>query len=242
MAPYVIVTNGIQSYFYETVTGKEVEKEYIINKGFELAIDSEISLRFQALKNFIGYSYNNLVNFCNVFNKECLERFSANENEKLDEQLQKIYIPSLFIKRNKVIKTFEELLNQNNKCVFAIFRWYKGAGKANAIWGMVGFGFVTSSLIRSLFDSPLIGIHPAYVLIFVILLVAFTIYFVVTIDGENNEVENLSPVRQLAPGEKLEHTESWMIAKLPAELGDTDENLIDRYLLPEVHSFLKEKL
>ncbi len=63
MAPYVLLSNGDKSILYETISGKRVEalnQDYFID-GFIPNLDEELSLRFEALKNFTGYSY---LNFC----------------------------------------------------------------------------------------------------------------------------------------------------------------------------------
>ncbi len=51
-------------------------------------------------------------------------------------------------------------------------------------------------------------------------------------DGPFQEMETLSPLRTLAPGESLSHTEDWFLAPLPP-IEDTDEAL-DTHLLPLV--------
>ncbi len=61
------------------------------------------------------------------------------------------------------------------------------------------------------------------------------------VNGDLLEVESLGPVTRIAPEEALEHTEKWLIAKLPSSLTDTHENSIDQILLPLVNKFLTEK-
>ncbi len=51
-------------------------------------------------------------------------------------------------------------------------------------------------------------------------------------DGRFQELETLSPLRSLAPGESLSHTEHWYLAPA-ADMEDTDEAL-DTHLLPLV--------
>ena len=51
-------------------------------------------------------------------------------------------------------------------------------------------------------------------------------------DGELLEVETLGPVTCLSPGQRVEHTENWMITKLPGLYQDTDESVVERLLSP----------
>jgi len=57
-------------------------------------------------------------------------------------------------------------------------------------------------------------------------------------NGDLLEVETLGPVKKLAPGKSLKHTEKWKLAKLTSEFKDNEESSIDSLLMPLVHSFL----
>lgn len=60
----------------------------------------------------------------------------------------------------------------------------------------------------------------------------------VYVNGELIEVETLGPVTRLVPGDSLEHTEKWMLAKLGSELRNYQESTIDSILLNLINSFL----
>lgn len=62
------------------------------------------------------------------------------------------------------------------------------------------------------------------------------------VNGDLLEVETLSPVKRLAPGQGLEHTEHWMVASLPDSFRDTEDSSIDQFLSPLVNSFLSDEL
>ncbi|MCZ7400902.1 MAG: type I restriction enzyme HsdR N-terminal domain-containing protein [Candidatus Methanoperedens sp.] len=134
MAPYVLLSSGDKSILYETITGEEVEtlnQDYITD-GFIPTLDEELSLRFEALKNFVGYSYENILNFCKINNQEILKKFCAEPLDEASEQIQKKYVPSLYVKRKRLEDCFKEFLKQNNQCVFAVVG-ESGVGKTNTI-------------------------------------------------------------------------------------------------------------
>lgn len=134
MAPYVLLSNGDKSILYETISGNKVEalnQDYFID-GFIPNLDEELSLRFEALKNFIGYSYDNLLNFCKITNQEALKKFRAEPSDEVPKQIQQKYIASLYVERKGLENCFEQFLRQNDKCVFAIVG-ESGVGKTNTI-------------------------------------------------------------------------------------------------------------
>ena len=51
-------------------------------------------------------------------------------------------------------------------------------------------------------------------------------------DGELLEVETLGPVTRLTPGQRVEHTENWMITRVPGLHRGTDESVVERLLSP----------
>lgn len=138
MAPYVLVTNGSKSIIYSTITGKDIknrQKEYLLNE-YNVSIDEEVNLRFEALKQFIGYSYDNLLKFCSVNNEDMLSKFCTQSNKLLSEQMIYKYIPSVYINRNELENMFRTFISQNDKCVFAIIG-DSGVGKTNLMCHLV---------------------------------------------------------------------------------------------------------
>src|SRR5882757_10348016 len=59
IAPYVILTNGNQTTIFETLNGEEVHAiaPDTALSGFRISLESELAIRFEALKSFVGYSY-----------------------------------------------------------------------------------------------------------------------------------------------------------------------------------------
>ncbi|MES2411465.1 MAG: hypothetical protein V4535_08490 [Bacteroidota bacterium] len=132
MPPYVIVTNSKETYIYETITGEEVDKSHVQKNGFHISIDSEINLRYEALKSFVGYSLDNLKIFCSTFNGKYIENFKSSAIDSLEESLQKKYIPEIYVQRSEIVNSFKDFLQDSNAFIFPIIG-ESGVGKTNAI-------------------------------------------------------------------------------------------------------------
>lgn len=138
MAPYVLVTNGSKSNLYDTISGEVVEKmdADILANGYTANLDEEICLRFEAVKHFLGYSFENLLNFCMVNNEDMLRKFCSRSNETVSEQIMYKYIPSLYVNRYEIEDMFSGFLNDKDKCVFSIIG-DSGVGKTNLMCNLV---------------------------------------------------------------------------------------------------------
>lgn len=132
MPPFVMVTNGKKTYLFDTLSGLEIDNNYISSKGFEIAIDSEINFKYEALKSFIGYSSNNLKIFCNSFNAKYLENFRSKNSDTIENSLIKKYIPETYVNRSNIITEFKTFLNDSNSCIFPVIG-ESGVGKTNTI-------------------------------------------------------------------------------------------------------------
>ncbi|HEX8177207.1 MAG TPA: type I restriction endonuclease [Pyrinomonadaceae bacterium] len=138
MAPYVILSNGQQTLIYETLKGEAINQiaRDIVISGYYPSLESEIGLRFEALKHFVGYSYDNLLNFCQSHNQAALEKFRAQPTENIDTQIKKKYIPEAYVRREALESCFEKFIEQDDKCLFAIVG-ESGTGKTNTICHLV---------------------------------------------------------------------------------------------------------
>jgi hypothetical protein len=132
MPPYVIVTNGKETYLYDTIYGKEVDKNQITINGYHISVEDDILFRFNALKYFIGYSYENLLIFCRSVGNEHKLKFCSLDTDDIETKLLKKYIPTIFVERNGLIDSFNSFIQQNDKNVYAIIG-ESGCGKTNAI-------------------------------------------------------------------------------------------------------------
>ncbi len=129
IAPFVVVTNGISTKIYDTITGEDLTETSVkdsnyVKNDYTISLDSE--LRYRALKNFIGMSFDNLKIFC----KKLLD--INMKNLKADEKnFQKKFIPEIYLRRKGIGDTFSDFLRSKNK-IFSIIG-ESGFGKTNAI-------------------------------------------------------------------------------------------------------------
>jgi len=139
MAPYVLLSNGERTMVFDTISGTEVRtlrKDTVEGRLAFPDVDEELALRFEALKNFIGMSYSNLLSFCKGHNRQILEFFRADPTEPISQQIMKNYIPSVYVAREDLERTFLEFLKQKKHCVFPIVG-ESGVGKTNTMCHLV---------------------------------------------------------------------------------------------------------
>jgi len=129
IAPFAVVTNGTRTKIYDAITGEDLSDKSLIDsnyvkEGYTISLDPE--LRYQALKNFIGMSFDNLRVFCK-------KQLGLNmKNLKADEKnLQRKFIPETYLRRKGIRETFSDFLRSENK-IFSIIG-ESGFGKTNAI-------------------------------------------------------------------------------------------------------------
>ncbi len=120
--PFTLITNGEETKIFRSYDGVEIKKEDL-STNYEVSIEESIKYRFEALKNIICYSKNNINNFLNSFNEDELKRLYNNK-----------FIPDLYIERKEIVNEFEKFLHDNKK-VFMI-KGKSGIGKTNAICGL----------------------------------------------------------------------------------------------------------
>lgn len=127
IAPFSIVSNGIDTKIYDTITrecldGTDLKKSSFVKNGYSISLNEE--LRYEALKYLFSYNYNNLL----AFSKShiCARMNSLRGSEK---DLSKKYIPELYTVNHEVEKEFDNYL-KSNKIVFALIG-EQGVGKTN---------------------------------------------------------------------------------------------------------------
>ncbi|MHA1660228.1 MAG: type I restriction enzyme HsdR N-terminal domain-containing protein, partial [Promethearchaeota archaeon] len=130
IAPFVLITNGKDTRVIDTISKKELSGKNIgfqsefWKNGCKLSSKDELNYRYEALKKFVGYSYENL----KLFSKSQIEdRMSVLKGNKND--LTKKYIPELFLKNKKLYCTVEKFLISSD-VVFSIIG-ESGVGKTN---------------------------------------------------------------------------------------------------------------
>ncbi|MBE3117006.1 type I restriction enzyme HsdR N-terminal domain-containing protein, partial [Candidatus Bathyarchaeota archaeon] len=129
IAPFAIVTNGIETEIYDVITNKRLSNDnlkdsnYVVN-GYKVTLKPE--LRYQALKNFIGLNVDNLRAFCQKQVASNMQGIIGNEQVKEGK-----FIRNIFLKREGIKNVFDSFLISDKK-VFAIVA-ESGFGKTNAI-------------------------------------------------------------------------------------------------------------
>ena len=130
IAPFVLITNGKDTRVVDTISKKELSgknigfKSKFWKNGCKLSSKDDLNYRYEALKKFVGYSYENL----KLFSKSQIEdRMSVLKGSKND--LTKKYIPELFLKNKKLYCTLEKFLI-SSELVFSI-TGESGVGKTN---------------------------------------------------------------------------------------------------------------
>lgn len=133
MAPWVLLSNGRQTKIYDTVSGEPTtELDRTRLGGLSPDLDSELTLRFEALDHFIGYSLENLLAFCRSHNEALLIKFRADADEHPEAQLQKKYLPTVYVARNDIEDHFRDFIATGSASVFAIVG-DSGTGKTNLL-------------------------------------------------------------------------------------------------------------
>jgi hypothetical protein len=131
MAPYVLLSNGVETRLYDTVTGERIDQSgSVLLSEFRPSLETEIAIRFEALKLFIGLSSENLSVLCKSHNQAALFPFRAESDGPPSEQLQRKFIPSVYVRRRALEERFRAFLGQTDHVVFPVIG-SSGTGKPN---------------------------------------------------------------------------------------------------------------
>jgi len=130
--PFMIATNGKETKVYDVIrvkdiTGKRIgEVSDYWTSGLKISHAEEMEFRYQAVKKVIGYSKENLEIFSLSQTQDRMESLKGNTTN-----LNKKYIPELFLARKDLTDTFNEFLDSEYP-LFAI-TGESGVGKTNYI-------------------------------------------------------------------------------------------------------------
>jgi hypothetical protein len=129
MAPFAVVTNGIDTKIYDVVTADELSDNKLmsssyVKNGYKIALDSE--LKYRALKSFIGLNIDNLRIFCQKQLSMNMQNIIANKHNPEGK-----FVAEVYMRRNHLKKSFDEFLISDKK-VFSIIG-ESGFGKTNAV-------------------------------------------------------------------------------------------------------------
>ncbi len=160
IAPFAIVTKGLNFRFFETISKHEitgsdisVSSDYWKN-SLTIGNDEILRQRFLALQYFIGYSQENLKAFCR---SQVDMRMFALKGDK--GNVTKKYIPELFLPPNEILDKFNSFLMSNSQCFSIIGE--SGVGKSNLMCFLaenyldqnIVFFYNGTEIVRDIFDS-----------------------------------------------------------------------------------------
>ncbi|MBE8723418.1 type I restriction enzyme HsdR N-terminal domain-containing protein [Flavobacterium hungaricum] len=157
IAPFTIVTNGKVTRVFDTITKTELTGENIAQQsafwtnGCTLATDDDILIRYDALKNFISFSSENLKLFCQNQVQDRIGPLLGN----LDDPTAK-FVKELFIVRQSLSARFASF-TESDSPVFAIVG-DAGVGKTNAMCSLA-LQYLDDNFVF-FYNAPLISKSP----------------------------------------------------------------------------------
>lgn len=129
IAPFVIVTNSQESRIYDTISKKELNSHNLIQSDFwdnsrQLSTQEDLNIRFEALQYFLGYSTENLQEFCKSQRDRGMGALKGvQQNRKFN--------PQTYVKREGVRDAIKSFI-ASKSVVFAILG-ESGVGKTNEV-------------------------------------------------------------------------------------------------------------
>lgn len=129
IAPFVIVTNGKTSRVYDAITKQELESEQLKQSDFwinsrQLSTQDDLNIRFEAMQHFLGYSNENLKNFCLIQRERGMSALKGKQSNRK-------FNPDTYVKREDVRAAINCFIKSNG-VAFAILG-ESGVGKTNEI-------------------------------------------------------------------------------------------------------------
>lgn len=132
IAPFTIVSNGKTTRIFDSITRKELSGTKISDQssfwknGYTLSTEDELKIRYEALKNFIALSPENLKAFCESQVYDRMGQIISSVQSPHSKFILKLYVD-----RNDLQTAFENFINSNNT-IFGLVG-AAGVGKTNAI-------------------------------------------------------------------------------------------------------------
>lgn len=125
IVPYTVLTNGVEFKIYNTFTEEEIDETNELDINIKKSMEESLRYRFEALKNIICFSEENLYKVLSKINESELDKLRDNK-----------YIPEIYVQREEVIESFEKYLEDSNTQIF-LFKGESGTGKTNEICSLV---------------------------------------------------------------------------------------------------------
>lgn len=135
IAPFTLVSNGIETKVYDSITKEEItgniaEKSSFWKNGYSLSTDDELRIRYEALKNFIALTPQNLKLFCEAQVWDRMGQIIGG----IDSPFSK-FVRDLYIQRQDLQISFDNFV-KSQESVFGLVG-NAGVGKTNAICSLV---------------------------------------------------------------------------------------------------------
>jgi hypothetical protein len=132
IAPFVIITNGKTTRVFDSIsrldlTGMKLsEVSDFWKNGYTLSVDEELRIRYEALKNFVSLSTNNLKLFCSSQVQDRMGPIIGPINDPNSK-----FVKELYVQRKNLQSSFDNFINAKASC-FAIVG-AAGVGKTNTL-------------------------------------------------------------------------------------------------------------
>jgi len=132
IAPFTIITNGTNTRIFDSISRKELTGTEISiqsaywKDGYTLSTDNDLQIRYEALKNFISFSPENLRQYCENQVRDRMGPIVGDITKPYSK-----FIKELYVQRNDLQHDFDIFLNGNTS-IFAIVG-PAGVGKTSAI-------------------------------------------------------------------------------------------------------------
>ena len=135
IAPFTIVSNGKITRIFDSITRKELTgnisgQSVFLTNGYNLSTDEDLRIRYEALKNFISLSPENLKTFCE---SQVYDRMGSIIGE-INSPYSK-FVKGLYIQREELKSAFDNF-NKSQESIFGLLG-NAGVGKTNGICSLV---------------------------------------------------------------------------------------------------------
>ena len=130
IAPFTIVTNGKITRIFDSISRKEIsgskisEQSSFWKNDYTLSTDEELRIRYEALKNFISLSPDNLNSFCSNQVTDRMGQIIGDINSPYSK-----FVKELHVQRKDLQNKFEEFISSDNS-IFGLVG-SAGTGKTN---------------------------------------------------------------------------------------------------------------
>lgn len=131
IAPFTIISNGVTTKIYDSISKEELSgsisnQSTFWQNGYTLSTDTELRIRYEALKNFISLSPENLKIFCESQVQDRMGQIIGG----IDNPYSK-FVKELYVQREDLQIAFEKFIN-SDESIFGLVG-AAGVGKTNAI-------------------------------------------------------------------------------------------------------------